>query len=119
MAVSPLNNFMVFMTYVDVPAMFTPWLNIIDLESNKLIDCYALFAEDTKPSFLAFASSKPDGYFRSDIHRTVVGYDFYFLSRRGRGRVDHSSDHGQIPERLCRFAGRDRIQRKKRRGSGL
>lgn len=80
MAVSPLNNFMVFMTYVDVPAMFTPWLNIIDLESNKLIDRYALFAEDTKPSFLAFASSKPDGYFRSDIRILDVLLDLNFIS---------------------------------------
>lgn len=80
MAVSPLNNFMVFMTYVDVPAMFTPWLNIIDLESNKLIDRYALFAEDTKPSFLAFATSKPEGYFRSDIRILDVLLDMNFIS---------------------------------------
>jgi DNA-binding beta-propeller fold protein YncE len=80
MAISPLNNFMVFMTYVDVPSMFTPWLNIIDLEANQLIDRYALFAEDTKPSFLAFATSKPDGYFRSDTRILDVLLDLNYIS---------------------------------------
>ncbi|PIQ27915.1 hypothetical protein COW36_08870 [bacterium (Candidatus Blackallbacteria) CG17_big_fil_post_rev_8_21_14_2_50_48_46] len=80
MAISPLNNFMVFMTYVDVPAMFTPWLNIVDLASNKLIDRYALFAEDTKPSYLAFAMSKPDGYFRSDTSILDILLDKGYIS---------------------------------------
>lgn len=66
LAISPRDNFMVLMTYVDVPAMFTPWINIIDLSANQLIDRYALPSEALKPSWLAFAASKPEGYFRSD-----------------------------------------------------
>ncbi len=66
MAVSPQNNFLIFMTYVNAPSMFTPWINIVDLESYQLIDRYALLTDDSKPSYLSFAIAKPEGYFKVD-----------------------------------------------------
>ncbi|MBF2052675.1 MAG: PQQ-binding-like beta-propeller repeat protein [Candidatus Sericytochromatia bacterium] len=66
MAVSPQQNFLIFMTYVDNPAMFTPWINIIDLATYQLIDRYALLTDDSKPSHISFATSKPEGYFKSE-----------------------------------------------------
>ncbi|HEY9843111.1 MAG TPA: hypothetical protein V6D23_21765, partial [Candidatus Obscuribacterales bacterium] len=64
MALSPQNNFLIFMTYVNSPSMFTPWINIVDLEAFQLVDRYALLTDDSKPSYLSFAISKPEGYFK-------------------------------------------------------
>ncbi|MGV3525059.1 MAG: hypothetical protein ACO1RX_12585 [Candidatus Sericytochromatia bacterium] len=67
MAVSPTSPWLLFMTYVNTPAMFTPWINFVDLESYQLVDRYALITDDSKPSHLAFAVAKPDGYFKVDL----------------------------------------------------
>lgn len=66
MALSPQNNFLLFMTYVNSPAMFTPWINIVDLDNYELVDRYALLTDDSKPSYLCFAVDKPEGYFKVD-----------------------------------------------------
>lgn len=66
-ALSPLNNFLIFMTYANVPAMFTPWINIVDLADYSLVERFALSQDDSKPSHLSFAITKPDGYFKADM----------------------------------------------------
>lgn len=70
MAVNPQNSFLIFMTYVNAPAMFTPWINIVDLENYELIDRYALLTDDSKPSYISFAIAKPDGYFK--VESTIL-----------------------------------------------
>lgn len=66
-ALSPLNNFLIFMTYANAPAMFTPWINIVDLEDYSLVERFALSQDDSKPSHLSFAITKPEGYFKADV----------------------------------------------------
>lgn len=66
-ALSPLNNFLIFMTYANAPAMFTPWINIVDLADYTLVERFALAQDDSKPSHLSFAITKPEGYFKADM----------------------------------------------------
>ncbi len=80
MAVNPQDQFLIFMTYVDAPAMFTPWINIVDLQSYQLIDRYALLNDDSKPSHITFAISKPEGYFKVDMSILDVLLEMDFIS---------------------------------------
>jgi DNA-binding beta-propeller fold protein YncE len=80
MAISPLHNYLIFMTYVNNPAMFTPWINIVDLDSYQLIDRYALLSDESKPSHINFAITKPDDYFRSDSTILEVLLDMGYVS---------------------------------------
>lgn len=66
MAISPQQNYLIFMTFVNNPAMFTPLVNLIDLEGYQLFERFTLRADDSKPSHISFAISKPDGYFKVD-----------------------------------------------------
>ena len=56
-ALSPDNNWLIIMTYVDSPALFTPLINVIDLNSYSLEDTIPL-DYDNKPSVLAFGVEK-------------------------------------------------------------
>lgn len=80
MALSPQNHFLIFMTYVNSPAMFTPWINIVDLEGYQLIDRYALLTDDSKPSYISFAVPKPDGYFKVDSTILDVLLEMSFIT---------------------------------------
>lgn len=80
MVVSPENNYLLFMTFVNAPSMFTPWINIVDLSNYHLIDRYALLTGDNKPTYLAFAMNKPDGYFKIDISILEVLLELGFIS---------------------------------------
>lgn len=80
MAISPENNYLLLMTYVNAPAMFTPWINIMDLQSYELIDRYALLSDDNKPSLLAFSTLKPEGYFKVDTTILDVLMELGYIS---------------------------------------
>lgn len=80
MAVNPKDQFLIFMTYVNAPSMFTPWINIVDLATYQLIDRYALLNDDSKPSHITFAIAKPEGYFKVDMSILDVLLEMDYIS---------------------------------------
>lgn len=57
-AISPSGKFLLVMTYVNYPSLFTPMVNVIDMENYTLAD--QIFLNDkTKPTYISFAMPKP------------------------------------------------------------
>lgn len=56
-ALSPDNNWLLVMTYTDSPALFTPLINVIDINSYSLEDTITL-DYDNKPAILTFGIDK-------------------------------------------------------------
>ena len=61
MALSPDNNWLLVMTYTDSPALFTPIINVINLNSYTIDDTIILDSEN-KPSIIAFGKEIPKDY---------------------------------------------------------
>jgi outer membrane protein assembly factor BamB len=61
LTVSPNGKFLLVMTYVNYPSMFTPVVNIIDLQSFQLVD--QVFLNDRgKPTYISFGLEKPNEF---------------------------------------------------------
>jgi hypothetical protein len=59
MVASPSGKFLLVMTYVNYPSLFTPIINVIDTETFQLVD--QIFLNDKgKPTYISFAMPKPD-----------------------------------------------------------
>ncbi|MBC7473690.1 MAG: hypothetical protein H7263_05320 [Candidatus Sericytochromatia bacterium] len=59
MVLSPSGKYLLVMTFVNYPALFTPIVNVIDLNSFQLVD--QIFLNDTgKPTYISFAMQKPE-----------------------------------------------------------
>ncbi|RYY00777.1 hypothetical protein EON78_00115 [bacterium] len=59
MTISPSGKFLLVMTFVNYPSLFTPIVNVIDLQNFQLVD--QIFLNDRgKPTYIAFAQQKPD-----------------------------------------------------------
>lgn len=59
MVVSPSGKLLLVMTYVNYPSLFTPIVNVIDIENFQLVD--QIFLNDKgKPTYISFAMKKPD-----------------------------------------------------------
>lgn len=57
--ISPSGKFLLAMTFVNYPSLFTPIINVIDLQSFQLVD--QVFLNDRgKPTYISFAQQKPD-----------------------------------------------------------
>ncbi|MFN8671294.1 MAG: PQQ-binding-like beta-propeller repeat protein [Candidatus Sericytochromatia bacterium] len=62
MAVSPSGKYLLVMTYTNYPALFTPMINIISLETYELEEQILL---SEKPTYLSFAVNKPEEIVKS------------------------------------------------------
>lgn len=59
MTISPSGKFLLVMTFVNYPSLFTPIVNVIDLQSFQLVD--QIFLNDRgKPTYISFAQQKPN-----------------------------------------------------------
>ncbi len=58
MTMSPSGKFLLVMTFVNYPSLFTPIVNVIDLQTFQLVD--QIFLSDRgKPTYISFAEQKP------------------------------------------------------------
>lgn len=57
MALSPSGKFLLVMTYSNYPSLFTPMINVINLETFELEEQILL---KDKPSYISFVVNKPD-----------------------------------------------------------
>jgi hypothetical protein len=59
MVASPSGKLLLVMTYVNYPSLFTPIVNVIDIETFQLVD--QIFLNDKgKPTYISFAMPKPE-----------------------------------------------------------
>ncbi|GIW22986.1 MAG: hypothetical protein KatS3mg068_1993 [Candidatus Sericytochromatia bacterium] len=59
MLMSPTKKTLIVMTYINKPALFTPIINVIDLETFEVIDQVSLY-EIGKPTYITFSVKKPE-----------------------------------------------------------
>lgn len=80
MVISPDGKTLLVMTYVNTPALFTPVINVIDLESYEIIDNIYL-SDENKPTFLAFAVPKPEKYYKFGVTLIDILIDKGFITK--------------------------------------
>lgn len=66
LTISPNGKYLLAMTFENYPSMFTPVVNVIDLQSFELID--QIFLNDRgKPTYISFGQEKPENLKKANI----------------------------------------------------
>lgn len=80
LTISPNNKFLLAMTFVNYPSMFTPVVNVIDLQSFQLVD--QVFLNDRgKPTYICFGEEKPNEFKNSGIGIIEILIELGYISQ--------------------------------------